>query len=59
MAEYCDRCHVARARYRIWISRYGPAHDLVLCSHHFNDYEEMILLRDYEVDELDQELVSV
>lgn len=58
MVEYCDRCHVARARYRIWISRYNPAHDLVLCSHHFNNHEEAILLQDYEVYELDNGLVS-
>lgn len=57
MREVCDRCHVAAARYRIWISRYDPSHDLVLCSHHFNDHEEMILKHDYEVIDLEDELI--
>lgn len=59
MREACDRCHVAAARYRIWISRYDPSHDLVLCSHHFNDHEEMILELDYEVIDLTEEPAPV
>lgn len=48
---------MAAARYRVWISRYEPAHDLLLCSHHFNQHEEMILKEDFEVIDLEDEHV--
>lgn len=52
---HCDRCSVARARYRIEIGGL----DLLLCAHHYNMHAADMLVKGYNVVDLDTESALV
>lgn len=56
--QYCDKCSVARAVYRVWIDRFrlnqdgsSTSLDVVLCGHHYSANEAFIVSEGYEVDD--------